>query len=151
MIYQHFHGKCWPSAIFLASCLFSSYPVNASSEDDLIAIRDLHFGETLYHFYQKKYFTAISDLLVAQVKHPIKTQAHDPELLLGGLYLSYNMSNPASKLFNQLAKQQASQSVQSSAWSYLARIAYEKNNLQQAQKIINKVTYLCDTLSFRRL
>lgn len=141
MIYQHFHGKGWQSAIFLASCLFSSYPVNASSEDDLIAIRDLHFGETLYHFYQKKYFTAISDLLVAQVKHPIKTQGHDPELLLGGLYLSYNMSNPASLIFDRLAKQQTRQSVQSSAWYYLARIAYEKNHLKQAQQNINKVTY----------
>lgn len=139
MIHQHFHGRGWLTAIFLVSYFFSSHPANASSEDGLIAIHDLHFGETLYHFYQKKYFTAISDLLVAQVKHPIKTQGHDPELLLGGLYLSYNMSNPASLIFKRLAKQQPNKSIQSSAWYYIARIAYEKNKLNQAQQAINKV------------
>jgi len=140
MINRYFHGRSWLTATILFGGLFSFLPANASSEDGLIAISDLHFGETLYHFYQKKYFTAISDLLVAQVKHPIKTQGHDPELLLGGLYLSYNMSNPASLIFHQLAKQQTDKSIHSSAWYYLARIAYEKNNLIQAQQAINKVS-----------
>ena len=141
MTQQYFHGKVGLVAILLSGCLVFIQSVRASSEDGLIAIRDLHFGETLYHFYQKKYFTAISDLLVAQAKHPIKTQGHDPDLLLGGLYLSYNMSNPASQIFTQLAKPEIDKSIRSSAWYYLARIDYEKNNLKQAQQAINKITH----------
>lgn len=146
MIHQHIQGRALLTTALLAVCLLSSPPLKAASEDGLIAIRDLHFGETLYHFYQKKYFTAISDLMVAQVKHPITTQGHDPELLMGGLYLSYNMSNPASQIFEQLAKQETDKSIHSSVWYYLARIDYEKNNYIQAQQAIDKVT---QTLPFR--
>ncbi len=137
---RYFHGMGWLTAMLMACPLFIALPANASSEDGAIKIRNLHFGETLYHFYQKKYFTAISNLLVAQKRHPIKTQENDPELLLGGLYLSYNMSNPASQIFNQLANKKTDKSINSSAWYYLARIAYEKNDLNQAQQAVNKVS-----------
>ncbi len=138
---RYFHAIGWLTTVLMACPFFFALPANASSEDEAIKIRDLYFGETLYHFYQKKYFTAISNLLVAQKKHPIKSQENDPELLLGGLYLSYNMNKPAAQIFNQLAKKETDKSINSSAWYYLARMAYEKNNLKQAQQAANKVTH----------
>lgn len=141
MSYQHVHRGAWLAEVLLISCLFITPSAFASEEEDgLTTIRDLHYGETLYHFYQEKYFSAISDLLVAQEKYPIKTQGQDPELLLGGLYLSYNMSKPAAAIFDRLAKQETDKSIQSSAWYYLSRIAYEQNRLQQAQQDADKVT-----------
>lgn len=140
MNYQNLHGtNCLAGVLLLCCNFFSASPVIAS-EDGLIRIRDLHYGETLYHFYQQRYFTAISDLLVAQKKHPIKTQGDEPELLLGGLFLSYNMDKPAANIFNRLAKQVQDKNIHSSAWYYLARIAYQQNNLKQAQLAIGKVS-----------
>ena len=133
-----FQGRTWLAAVTLVSSLAFTC-LGQATEDGLTKIRDLHYGETLYHFYQKKYFTAITDLLIAQTKHPIKAQGQDPELLLGGLYLSYNMSKPATHIFNQLATQDTNKNIQSSAWYYLGRIAYEQNKLQLAQQAIAKV------------
>ena len=142
MMYRNNHGRDWLKISLLSFGLLGSFntPIYADSDQEQIAIQDLHFGETLYHFYQKQYFTAISDLLVAQNKRPIKAQGHYPDLLLGGLYLSYNMSKPASEIFNILASQQPDKSIQSSAWYYLARIDYEHNQLEQAQQAVDKVT-----------
>lgn len=139
MIYRILHGRGRLAQLILPLLLGLSPAGHADDEAGLIRIRDLHFGETLYHFYQKKYFSAISDLLIAQQKYPIKTQGQEPDLLLGALYLSYNMSNQASGIFTRLAKQQTDKRIQSSAWYYLSRIAYQANKLQLAQQDAAKV------------
>lgn len=139
MIQQYLQGRAY-RIVLVIFLLVSAGPVTASPDKEEIAVRDVHFGETLYHFYQGKYFTAISDLLVAKAQYPIKLQGHYPELLLGGLYLSYNMSKPASSIFNRLATQTVDKSIQSSAWYYLARIDYNNGDLGKAQTAVDKVT-----------
>ena len=78
---------------------------HAADKDNELApqeIHDLRYGETLFNYFQKKYFSAITDLMVAEVRDPIKVQGEDPKLLLGGLYLAYGMTNAASDLFTQI-------------------------------------------------
>jgi len=111
----------------------------ASGSDNEKVIKDLHYGETLYHFYQGKYFTAISDLLVAKQKHPIKHQGDAPEVLLGGLYLSYDMGRYASSIFNGLLKTEGDKTTHDTAWYYLARLAYLRGNYPAAKEYIDKV------------
>ena len=62
-------------------------------------INDLRYGESLYHFYQQQYFSAITDLMVAKQRNPITTQDASPELLLGSLYLYYGLHHEASNIF----------------------------------------------------
>jgi len=135
------HSTGWLSALVFAGSIFIAPLANADSESEEspIEINNLHFGETLYHFYQNKYFTAISDLLVAQKKHPITSQASEPDLLLGGLYLSYNMASPAENIFKRLARVESNKRIYSSAWYYLSRLAYERGDLIRAQQTANKV------------
>lgn len=130
------HGRRVLSTLCGAMLLLAALPATASDEN---TIKDLHYGETLFHFYQGKYFSAISDLLVAKQKHPIKTQGNDPEILLGGLYLSYDMSHNAGNIFKKLIKQESDKTIQDTAWYYLARLAYHRGNYPAAKQYIDKV------------
>ncbi|MDH5443932.1 MAG: tetratricopeptide repeat protein [Gammaproteobacteria bacterium] len=125
--------------VLFLSGYFSITSLSLAQDEERLEIRNLHFGETLYHFYQKQYFTAISDLLVAQKKHPIQTQGENPNLLLGGLYLSYNMTQRAGNIFTSLTQKDISKRLQSSAWYYLARIAYQNSELEKANLAVNKI------------
>lgn len=81
--------------------LVSSFAITnvLSEERDPQQINDLRYGEALYNFYQERYFTSITNLLVAKDRKPITTQNIDPELLLGGLYLYYGLHQNASGIF----------------------------------------------------
>ena len=106
-------------------------------------IHDLRYGETLYNYFQKKYFSAITDLMVADVRNPIKVQGEDPKLLLGGLYLAYGMTNAASDLFQQVLKSDQLPATHDQAWYYIAKLRYQKGYMPQA---IDALLQIKDTL-----
>lgn len=65
-------------------------------------VEDLPYGLSLYHFYQGKYFSAITDLLVARHYGTISSYDKNSELLLGGLYLSYGLQHKSSAVFSKI-------------------------------------------------
>ena len=111
----------------------------SSSEMEPTEIYDLRYGETLYHYFQKKYFSAITDLMVAEEKEPIKIQGEDPELLLGGLYLAYGMHNEASRLFDALLSSETLPTTHDRAWYYIAKIRYLNNQIPQAEQALSVI------------
>jgi hypothetical protein len=102
-------------------------------------VYDLRYGETLFNFFQKKYFSAITNLMVAEVRDPIKIQGEDPNLLLGGLYLAYGMHNDASNLFQELLSSENLPSSHDRAWYYIAKLRYLKGYIPQAEVALNKI------------
>jgi hypothetical protein len=54
-----------------------------------IVVKEPHYGEILYYFYQEDYFPAIVRVLAAQEQDQLAAHAAEAELLKGGLYLSY--------------------------------------------------------------
>ncbi len=104
-------------------------------------IHDLRYGETLFNYFQKKYFSAITDLMVADVRDPIKVQGEDPKLLLGGLYLAYGMTDAASDLFQQILKSDKLPSTHDRAWYYIAKLRYQKGYLEQAEKALQQIKH----------
>ena len=59
-------------------------------------IRDPHYGDTLFHFFQDHYFTSITSLMVSQKQERIEHHADEAEVLRGGMLLSYGMPRPGS-------------------------------------------------------
>jgi tetratricopeptide (TPR) repeat protein len=102
-------------------------------------IHDLRYGETLFNYFQKKYFSAITDLMVADVRDPIKIQGEDPKLLLGGLYLAYGMHSAASDLFQQVLKSDNLPATHDRAWYYIAKLRYQKGYLPQAEEALLRI------------
>lgn len=95
-------------------------------------IRDLHYGEVLFHFFQEDYFTSITHLLAAQQLNRVAHHRPDDELLLGGLDLSYGMHKEAGRIFARLLDETSDDAVKNRAYYYLAKISYQRGYLAQA-------------------
>lgn len=102
-------------------------------------IHDLRYGETLFNYFQKKYFSAITNLMVAEVRDPIRIQGEDPKLLLGGLYLAYGMHTAASELFQEILNSDNLPATHDRAWYYIAKLRYQKGYLPQAEEALLRI------------
>ncbi|MFQ5642998.1 MAG: tetratricopeptide repeat protein [Thiogranum sp.] len=102
-------------------------------------VRDLHYGEVLFHFYQEDYFTAITHLLVAQQQGLLQHHEQESELLLGGLQLSYGMLDQAEARFDRLLDEKTDAELRNRVWYYLTKIAYQRGRHEQALGTLQKI------------
>ena len=126
---------------FFLSLVFACSLTHAeqNSEFKPQPIYDLRYGETLFNFYQKKYFSAITNLMVADVRDPIHIQGEDPQLLLGGLYLAYGMHHSASNLFQDMLASDNLPTTHDRAWYYIGKLRYVKGFLPEAEQALLKI------------
>jgi uncharacterized protein YdeI (YjbR/CyaY-like superfamily) len=126
--------------LFLTTCL--ALPLSATAEiraGEPQALRDLHYGEALFHLYQKAYFPAIVRLLSARKLGLMEAYADEPELLLGGLYLAYGMPDTAESLFNRVLKQTVTPEIENRAWLQLGKSRYRRGERQAATKALGQI------------
>src|SRR5205807_968555 len=62
-------------------------------------IRDLHYGDALFYFYQDEEFEALTRLLAYEHWNRVPHHLDEAQLLEGGLYLSLGMHNEAGERF----------------------------------------------------
>lgn len=121
-------------------CLLLQLALPASSEErQLHQVQDLPYGVALFHFFQDKHFSAITDLLVAAQRRSIVRQGADPELLLGGLYLSYGMHKDASPIFERLIDDATPAGTRDRAWFNLAKLQYQRGHLAKAEQSLTRI------------
>lgn len=101
--------------------------------------KDLYYGNVLYEFFQKNYFTAAVDLLAAQKQKRLVNNNAEAQLLLGGLYLSYGLHDEAEEIFNALINEGASPAVRDRAWFFIGKIRYHKQLFQEAEQALSRV------------
>ncbi len=102
-------------------------------------VRDLHYGEVLFHFYQEDYFAAITHLLIARQQNHLPHHQRESELLLGGLQLSYGMLDQAEARFDRLLDEDTDPELRNRVWFYLAKIAYQRGRHEQAFNTLQKI------------
>jgi hypothetical protein len=102
-------------------------------------IKDPHYGDTLFHFFQDHYFTSITTLMASQHFDRVSQHADEAEVLRGGMLLSYGLHREAGQIFAQLIEKGASPAVRDRAWFYLAKIRYQRGYLAEAEEAIAKV------------
>lgn len=130
--------------IFLfALCAISAgltAPANADEETE-IAVNDLLFGQSLYNFYQGKYFSAITNLMVSEKKGLLEKQGQDAQVFLGGLYLGYELHQEADKIFSEMIDESkiVDKSSKDRAWFYLGKTQYKQNQLREAKESFEKI------------
>lgn len=124
----------------LLSCTFlSSISVARADETGLATIKeiqDLQFGESLYYFFQRRYFSSATELLIAQKRGRLHHHGAEAQLLLGGLYLSYGLFDEAEKAFQEIIDQVATPMVRNHAWFHLGELFYQRGRLPQAQRAL---------------
>jgi len=125
------------SCVLLASLLFAS--TTLGSDKPLNSVADLRYGVVLYEYYQDNYFSALSELMVADLQGGIKGHKDNPELIEGGISLSFGMDQKAGAIFNRLLDDQKPLSVRNAAWYYLAKLRYQRGQWQAAGESIEKI------------
>lgn len=103
------------------------------------AVRDLHYEEVLYYFYQGDYFSAITRLQAARQRQQLKHHQEDAELLLGGLELSYGLDAQAGAIFSKLLDRHTDSKVRNRAWFQLARLWQQRNEPRQAEEALTHI------------
>ncbi|MGI9301615.1 MAG: hypothetical protein ACR2RB_02755 [Gammaproteobacteria bacterium] len=102
-------------------------------------VEDVHYGEVLFHFYNREYFTSITRLLAARQLERMPNHTDDAEVLLGGLSLSYGMHKEAGNIFRRLLAETTREPVRNQAWYYLGKISFQRGFLDAAHEALGNV------------
>jgi hypothetical protein len=122
----------------------SVQPAKAAADNtDPIVVRDPHYGEVLFYFYQNDYFPAIVRLLAAQEQSQLSEHTEQAELLLGGMYLSYGHHLEAADIFERLLADNVAPEIRDRTWFFLAKIWKQRGYLDKSQQALSN---LSDTL-----
>ncbi len=121
-------------AVALATC-----GALAASKKVEHKVQDPHYGDTLFHFYQEHYFTAITGLMVSQHFERVQKHADEAELLRGGMLLSYGMHREAGEIFTRLIEKGAEPPVRDRAWYFLAKIRYQRGFHAEAAEALARI------------
>ena len=137
---SHVHLALRRLAALLACVLMLAVATAAAAADaPAHEIRDPHYGDTLFHFFQDHYFTSITTLMVSEHFDRVPHHADEAEVLRGGMLLSYGMQREAGEIFAQLIERGASPAVRDRAWFYLAKIRYQRGYLDEADAALAQV------------
>ena len=103
-------------------------------------IKNLHYGEVLFHFYQEDYFTSIVHLLAARDLNRTTHHMPEDELLLGGIDLSYGLHKEASRIFDKLLQGNVRDAIKNRAYYYLAKIYYQRGYINESADFLSNVS-----------
>jgi tetratricopeptide (TPR) repeat protein len=129
--------------IAVAACAMASASVRAAKTGDDLPppgkVRDLDYGDVLFHFFQDDYFGALVRLEAASDLGRMPHHDAEAELLSGGLYLSLGLHAEATRIFNRVLDGSVPGSVRDRARFYLARIGYQRGYYDQAWDSLRKI------------
>ncbi len=95
-------------------------------------VMDLKYGAVLFDFYQQKYFETLVEFEYAAARGGIRDHGSYPELLKGGVSLSYGLDQQARSIFSRLIADNTTEEVQNRAWFYLAKMRYLRGDIERA-------------------
>ena len=124
------------------SSTFVSTAQAAEPEVDKLSptvVRDLHFGDALFYYYQGKDLDTITRLIAYREWGRMPHHDAEVDLLLGGLYLSLGLHNEAGERFETLLTQSVPEGVRNRAWFYLGKVWYARGYLDRAERAIKEV------------
>src|SRR6266853_5432518 len=130
---------------FVGLCLALGFAVHPATGGDL---RDLYFGEALYHAHQGKYFDALQrlDTELAQYRvldEPALDSLHyhinDAEFSVGDFELNYRMHQRAGRAIKAVLEGAVDEAVRNEAAFRLARIHFQKGQLDDALQALARI------------
>ncbi len=106
-----------------------------------IVIKDPHYGEALFDFYQGRFFTAVTKLMVSQQFERVPHQADDADILRIGLLLSFGAYKEAGEVFLEVSEHGASPAIRDRAGLYFAKMLYQRGQLAESEIAMNRLTH----------
>jgi len=112
----------------------------AHADDDLKnVVRDLAYGEVLFHYFKDDHFAALTRLLAGLERDELPSHGRDADLLLGGLYLSYGQHRVAGQIFEQVLAESVDPELHDRAWFFLAKIWRQRGYLAEAEAALGRI------------
>jgi hypothetical protein len=102
-------------------------------------VKDPHYGDTLFQFFQDRYFSAVTGLMASQQFDRVAHHADEAEVLRGGMLLSYGLQREAGEIFARLIERGAAPKVRDRAWFFLAKIRYQRGYSKEAEEALARV------------
>src|SRR6059036_888580 len=111
-------------------------------------LRDLYFGEALYHAYQGQFFDALQrlDTELAQYRDLDEPQLdtlhyhiNDAEFSVGDFELNYRMHQRAGRAIKAVLEGAVDEAVRNEAAFRLARINFQKDQLDDALQALARI------------
>ena len=111
-------------------------------------LRDLYFGEALYHAYQGQYFEALQRLDTELAQHrgldeprldTLHYHINDAEFSVGDFELNYRMHHRAGRAIKAVLESAVDETVRNEAAFRLARIHFQKDQLDDAQHALARI------------
>src|SRR5262245_6882567 len=111
-------------------------------------LRDLYFGEAIYHAMQGRYFDALQRLdtelgMYRGLEQPELDTLHyhidDAEFSVGDFELNYRMHHRAGRAIKAVLEGAVDESVRNEAAFRLARIHFQKGQLEDAQNALGRI------------
>ncbi len=133
-----------PQLVIGLCFVLQAFSIHAADEQTH-TVNDLAYGVSLYHFFQNKHFSAITDLLVAKKNQTIQTDNKHPDLLLGGLYLSYGLNHKATDIFQTLLDEDSDADIRNEAWFNIGKTHYRYGFIDEAEQALSSVNQLSDS------
>lgn len=119
--------------------------VQPSSAADL---KDLYFGEALYHAYQGQYFEALERLDAELAQHrrldepqldSLQYHVGQAEFSVGDFELSYRMHHRAGRAIRAVLEGNVDELVRNEAAFRLARIHFQKGQMEDALEALDRI------------
>jgi tetratricopeptide (TPR) repeat protein len=133
--------------VLLASLLFVA-PALASGTDTPKDLKDLYFGEALYHAYQEDWFDAIARLDTEIVQHygvdePERDTFHyyinQAKFDVGDFELFYRMHQRAGRAIKAVIEGKVDETVRNEAIFRLARMYFQKDQPENALHTVERI------------
>ena len=124
--------RCLRAALCVAALVAAGPALADADAPAATRIRDLDYGDVLFHYYQDDYLGALVRLEAARDLGRMPNHGAEAELLSGGLYLSLGLHAEATRIFDRLLGGSVPQSVSDRARFYLARIGYQRGYYDRA-------------------
>src|SRR5712691_7906716 len=111
-------------------------------------LRDLYFGEALYHAYQGQYFDALQRLDTELAQYHVLDEPeldtlhyhiNDAEFSVGDFELDYRMHQRAGRAVKAVLEGAVDESVRNEAAVRLARIQFQKDQLDDALQSLARI------------
>src|SRR5438552_2108405 len=134
-----------PTHAFIGLCLILALSPQPALGDD---VRDLFFGEALYHARQGQYFEAIQrlDTELAQyhgLDEPkldtLQYHVNEAEFSVGDFELDYRMHYRAGRAIKRVLEGSVDDAVRNEAAFRLARIHFQKDQLDDALQALGRI------------
>ncbi|WP_431685945.1 tetratricopeptide repeat protein [Hahella sp. NBU794] len=128
--------KTIPSLLVLASLGQSVFAADEKKPERAL---DLQYGKVLFEFYQQRYYGALTDISIGELRNNITHHGDHPQVLKGGMLLSYGMVDEAKRIFENLLEGKVTPEVRNQAWFYLGKVYYQMRKWENAKSSFQRV------------